>query len=367
VTLRNLPGLLALLLAPALGAPPEMGVVAPSRGGDMAFNAIPCVAATPAGTFVAAWTAHRAGRDPKLRIYAALSADGGRTWSAPSLLIDNPGKTDADPSIVIDGKRIVVLSTTLPVPGKILTTELWMTASEDEGRTWSTPVLAPHPHAYAEGKVHAGHKLKDGRLAFGYSWDIFCERGLAPATEGEMDTRAGLLFSNDGGRTWTAGGDIYARPPKISPHAVNGMDEPASVVLADGGIFALLRTGTDHLWQSRSRDSGATWSAPEPSPLQGHNAPASLWRLRGSNDVVVAWDNSPLHRWPLAVALSRDGCRTWSKPKVLVDTGGLQASYPSITQAPDGTIVVVWQQDRPDRVGRDVRWARFPRAWLLEE
>src|SRR5205085_2574660 len=98
------------------------------------------------------------------------------------------------------------------------------------------------------GKVHVGHRLKGGRLAVGYSWDIFCEQGLSPATEGEMEVRAGLMFSSDGGRHWVAGGDISARPAKLTPHAVNGMDEPATVILENGEVYSLLRTGTDHLW-----------------------------------------------------------------------------------------------------------------------
>ncbi len=316
---------------------------------------------------MAVWTAHRAGPNPKLRVVGALSTDGGKTWTAPRVLIDNPGKTDADPTLIMDGKRILVLSTTLPVPGKILNSEFWLTASDDEGRTWSKPVLAAHDHVYAEGKVHVGHKLRDGRLAVGYSWDLFCEKGLSPATEGEMDTVAGLLFSTDGGLHWTAGGDIYARPAKITPHAVNGMDEPATVVLENGDIFALLRNGTDHLYQSRSSDSGKTWSTPVPSPLQGHNAPAALWRLNGSNDVVVLWDNSPRNRYPLTAALSTNGCRTWSKPRPVAETGGEQVSYPSVTQDRSGNIVAVWQQDLPGRKGREIRIARMNRAWLSEE
>jgi len=33
-----------------------------------------------------------------------------------------------------------------------------MTASDDEGKTWSKPVLASHSHAYAEGKMHASRR-----------------------------------------------------------------------------------------------------------------------------------------------------------------------------------------------------------------
>jgi BNR repeat-like domain len=81
---------------------------------------------------------------------------------------------------------------------------------------------------------------------------------------------------------------------------------------------------------------------------------------------VVLWDNSPKDRYPLSVAISRDGCKSWSSPRVVAAGEGGQASYPSVTQAPDGTIVAVWQQELPNRKGREIRAARFNRAWLLE-
>jgi hypothetical protein len=344
----------------------QTGVVARADGAAFALNAIPCVTATPGGNLIAVWCARAADPKSKLRVVGVRSSDGGLTWTPPFALIDNAGKSDADPSIVIDGKRIVVLCSTLTVPGKILATETWVTASDDEGKSWTQPIQASQPHKYTDGKVHVGHKLKDGRLAVGYSWDVFCEKGLSPATEGEMELRAGLMFSSDGGRHWVAGGDMSAHPAKLTPHAVNGVDEPATVILENGEVYALLRTATDHLWESRSRDAGASWSAPVPSPLVGHNAPAALWRLRDSGDVVVAWNESPLNRWPLVAAISRDGCRTWSRSKVIVDTGGQQVSYPSVTQDRDGAIVAVWQQDLPGRKGREIRMARFDREWLLE-
>src|SRR6266498_1363001 len=104
--MRHFAWLIALTLPLGLVAQPETGVVARSDGAEYAFNAIPCVTVTAGSHLIAAWTAHRAGPQPKLRIVGALSSDGGRTWSGPFPLIDNPGKTDADPSLVIDGKRI---------------------------------------------------------------------------------------------------------------------------------------------------------------------------------------------------------------------------------------------------------------------
>jgi hypothetical protein len=45
---------------------------------------------------------------------------------------------------------------------------------------------------------------------------------------------------------------------------------------------------------------------------------------------------------------------------------GLQVSYPGLTQASDGSLVAVWQQALPDG-GRDIRWARFTRDWVLAQ
>ena len=39
-------------------------------------------------------------------------------------------------------------------------------------------------------------------------------------------------------------------------------------------------------------------------------------------------------------------------------------SYPGLTQTKDGVIVAVWQAQRDDG-GRDIRYARFTREWLL--
>ncbi len=346
----------------------ETGTVAPSDGGDFAINAYPVIARLQSGALLCVWTAARKGVLESYRIVGALSHDNGKTWGAPALLFQGNKALEADPNIVLNGRRVLVFSTTVPLPLKIEKTQIWMKSSDDLGETWSAPLEVPMPHRYVAGKIHVGHRLPDGTLIMGYAYDTWAEQGMIPATEGEMDIKSGVLRSRDGGRTWMAGGDLYVPCiPKSSPHSVSGLDEPSTVVLKDGTIAVLLRSAGTRLFQSRSRDGGLTWEKPEPSPLTSHNAPAALWRLEGPEDeILVVWDNSPRSRAPLCAALSRDGARSWSAPKVLSSPpAGVQASYPSATQASDGALVAVWQEDLPEGRGREIRIARFNRAWLL--
>ena len=77
-------------------------------------------------------------------------------------------------------------------------------------------------------------------------------------------------------------------------------------------------------------------------------------------EIIVVWNSSPLTRYPLSTAISADGGKTWSKPRIVAQTEALQVSYPGITQASDGTFVAVWQQALKDKTagifaGRDSR------------
>jgi predicted neuraminidase len=344
----------------------ETGVIARSDPQGFVINAYPVIARLSDGKLLCVFAAETAAKPPKMKIAASTSTDRGKSWSAPSVLFDHLQTEDADPNLLVDGNRVLAFSTTIPEPVRIDHSLIYMRESAD-GVHWGDEVLLTTPHRYIAGKIHQGHRLADGTLVMGYAWDTWAEQGMVPASEGEMDIKSGLLRSTDGGKTWTGGGDLYAQLPKTSPHAVSGLDEPASVVLADGRIMVLLRTSGTKLFQSWSSDGGKSWETPQASTLTGHNSPAALWKLDGSSNVLVAWDNSSTGRTPLAAALSSDGGKSWSEPKVVVDTkSSNQVSYPSVIQAQDGTMIVVWQQQLPQG-GREIRLARFNRAWLLEK
>jgi len=338
-------------------------VVHSSGGSRFQLNAIPQIAVLGDGRLMTVWAAGNAG-GRSMRVVASFSADDAHTWSAPRILIDDPEKVDTDPNILVDGRRVFVYCTRVNIPNRIDKSWTYMTRSEDNGATWSAPLEIAIPRQYISGKQHNAIKLDNGSYAMGIAWDLWAEEGMAARTEGEMNLSTGVLLSNDGVH-WTLHGDLHATVEKVTPGAINGLCEPALVQLANGEIFMLLRSGGSHPYVSRSDDEGVTWSEPKPSTLVGHNTPTALLRLRKhSDEILTVWDNSPLVRWPLTAAISADGGKSWSTPRVIAPGDGYQVSYPGVTQLPDGTFVAVWQQQLPSG-GRDIRWARFSREWVL--
>lgn len=359
--------LLLLCAVPQAGAAAdfETGVVAASDGAAFHRNTIPQVARLGDGRLMAVFGSYAKAPPPGGRIAAAFSADGGRTWGAPSVLYTEKqaDRFVGDPNMLVDGNNVFVYWTQTYSPNTIKKAWTWAIRSTDNGKTWSQPQEVFIPRQYTPGKQHNGIRLAGGNYAMGISWDHWPERGLNARTEGEMNLSSGILLSNDG-LNWTLYGDLHVFVEKVTPHSTNGLAEPSIVQLADGEILMFLRSGTSRHYESRSRDGGATWSAPVPSPLIGHNTPTALWRLDNSNEIAAVWNNSPINRFPLTVAISADGGRKWSPPRILANSRGPQISYPGLTQTTDGTIVAVWQAQRDDG-GRDIRYARFTRDWVL--
>ena len=287
------------------------------------------------------------------------SADDGRTWSAPVVLFggeapgSEAGESYADPNIVIvNDRRVLAFCVSLRYDENVWDlsrTRFWRRISEDGGETFGPLEELPRHKKYYVGTTHPGMRLRNGTLAMGYSWDKPAEVGRPAEGEGTMDLVAGMLISRDEGMTWQAGGDCYAdtsRAENALAHATNGLDEPAVVELPNGDLFLLARTGTNRLWQSVSHDGGLSWETPEPSPLTSHNCPAALLRLVDGAVLVVS-NNHPTRRFNLSVAVSTDGCRTWSAPRKIGPVGGseeTEAAYPALCQLADSTLVAVFYQ-----------------------
>ena len=77
------------------------------------------------------------------------------------------------------------------------------------------------------------------------------------------------------------------------------------------------------LYFSFSENQGKNWSALEPGNIKSPLSPASIERIPGTGDLLLAWNNSyaPIRdggkRTPFNVAISKDEGKTWQKIKTV--------------------------------------------------
>jgi hypothetical protein len=312
----------------------------------------------------------------KYVVVGRMSKDSGQTWGAAFLVLDGPAdgsRTAADPSIVVAGGKVIVM---VPMcgppqpPFEYGDTRLWQVTSTDNAATWSKPAEMQVPRARPCVSGRPGIVLGDGTILMPYWWDFMFQTGsTGMAMIGDIPGVSGTMISKDGGATWTLSTDVYGEWC-ARPKLLRTADEPAIVAVSDKDIFMVLRSARDdgYAEETWSHDGGRTWELPKPGKLHGFNTPTGLWRMK--NDWVVRlWDDSKnALRFPLVASISKDNCRTWSSPRTLVafpagSKWPVQASYPGVVEAADGSLVAVWCHVTPD--GKWI-WAsgRFNVDWL---
>lgn len=194
--------------------------------------------------------------------------------------------------------------------------------SEDDGATWSRPIEIGTGDYCGGYGMRGAAVLPDGDV-------------LLPLSDVPVYEQVFTVRSDDGGRSWQA-------PEAVAAQDGMALEEPAPLVLADGTVLMLLRDNVSHtLHAVRSQDGGRSWSAPEPTGIEGY--PAHIVAVEDGRIGAVVGQRRPPYR--ISIFWSRDGGRGFDLDHPTVVRDGLPSKdlgYPTAALRRDGSMFVAY-------------------------
>jgi Neuraminidase (sialidase) len=229
----------------------------PSDDGKVIDHAFVDIAADAAGTFHAVWLDAREGRHGKGLRYAR-STDGGQTWSK-NLTLDPETCECCWNKIAVgrDGNVYVLFRQANP-------RDMAVVASHDGGKTWGKPVTAGAFGWDINACPHVGGGLAiNGDKLFAAVW----------TARGHGANGAFIVASHDAGRS-------FGPPVQLG----NPQSWHPDLATAGGMLVATWDAYTDAgpaVFEATSHDDGKTWSAP--AQLSAFGVTASVPRAVATN------------------------------------------------------------------------------------
>lgn len=298
------------------------------------------------------------------------STDGGRTWSAHSIVYEEGGDakiTIGNPCPVVDQSTGTIWMPLCRDNKRVLITQ-----SDDDGRTWSKPRdvsadVVGKDWVWVATGPGIGIQLQTGPHKGRLVIPSDHRRTLADKSS---EWNSHMMYSDDHGATWKIGKPIQA-----------GGNECQVVERADGSLLVNTRM-QGHFQGLRglatSTDGGETFTpiAHEkqlPCPkCQGGMIrlsaaePNRLGPLLVSNPFPPPTDDPKKPsgaRVRLTLRISDDDGRTWSAGRRLYEG---PSAYSCLAELADGTMLCIYEGGEKSAYSR-LRLARFNRAWLANE
>ncbi|CAG7645390.1 exo-alpha-sialidase [Paenibacillus allorhizosphaerae] len=320
-------------------------VWAPGEG-DVMTHMVFGLAVSMKGTILAFAEAriHYADHGPH-HLVLKRSTDGGATWEAAQRIeMSEDGECWANPTALSDrvtGKLFVFYA----LNAHNVSTRMFFKVSSDDGLTWSerTEVtgLLQQSNRYGwtlflPGPGH-GLQLRDGRLVLQY----WARKDIAlPAAERCYGN--GVLYSDNHGATWQAGG-VVPLVPEL------GNNESRLVELESGALLLNARVnGLRHRVISVSSDRGLTWSQPYSDtafPARwGCDSGLASWSGQEPASGAPVWLYSTIKgKRPdpdnaLEVSISYDEGASWTTQK---DVFRGPCNYSDVAVMPDSIVVLI--------------------------
>lgn len=319
-----------------------------------------------------------------ISVYMSRLPAGGRTWSAPVRLSEDPERSEQNPVLFPAPDGRLWLLWTSQRAGNQDTAVVMHRISSDMGYAWTEPsVLIDRPGSFVRQPVIV-NKAGEWLLPL-----FRCRQIPGQKWVGDADYSA-VALSRDAGSTW----EIRPLPGSLGCVHMN------IVPMDDGSMLAFFRSRwADHIYRTRSVDGGHSWEPPEPTTLPNNNSSIQCVKLRDGRLAMVfnrssaaaatqrreslydeieddeaqapgpgfgiegheeapppderkAFWGAP--RAPLCLAFSPDGGLSWPESQDLEvgdgfcltnnskDSMNREYSYPSIIQGSDGRIHVAY-------------------------
>lgn len=255
------------------------------------------------------------------------SLDGGKTWSAPSILYEHNEYDCAPGSDLIKTKNgDLILAIQLRSSSATDLDKTIIMVSKDNGLSWLvTNELTPYAVPY--GKII---ELDDGTLvlpAYGY-----------------MAGGGALYKSFDSGSSWNYFSAVVKNDLNIPFGKIGwtSYTETAVLPISSNEWVAFIRGNTygelsyqNKIYFSRSVDGGKTWSSPE---YQFEGASPELIRIDNLKILLCLSSRDVNIGYGVRCHLSIDNGLTWGAHKFLVNTNKSDSGYPSIIFGEQGTL-----------------------------
>lgn len=279
--------------------------------------------------YFAIWSNGRRDEDaPGQRVLFSTSADF-RTWTVPTPLLDVQQGRHSERVLTAAGfhqhlGRLVAYVGCYEYrpecldhgqrrpgdQGHMDTTLLAMTTTD--GVQWDGPVDLHLPIVPNHGpqRTASGRLIISGNISFPYTDDPGGLRNWRMTGIYPPALAAGIV--DDSESFWQV---------KAAAGWSAGLCEGSFYQTGDGGLHMLLRSNTERLWVTESRDDGTTWSAPVPTEFSDNATKFHFGRLPDGRFYYVGCPD-PDRRWqrcPLVLSLSDDGV-CFDRHFILADT-----------------------------------------------
>lgn len=309
-----------------------------------------------------AWSEFYGGADDfaGARIAGRLSSDGGRTWGARFIVVENTSRMNTfNPSFLRLSSG--ALSLFYFHQEALDNVKQHMRQSFDEGQTWTEAVcITPDPVRQFMVNDRAV-RLSSGRIVLPISW--------APTWSDvppNASFRSLCWYSDDDGGTWHRGRGEVCLPKR-------GAMEPVVVERRDSTLLMVIRTQLGHQYRSESYDDGETWTEAKPIvDIIGSEAPANVKRIPGTGDLLIVWNRvfdplrSAFGRTPLTAAISHDDGGSWAKFRNLETEANHSYAYPSVLFRAN-EVLLTYYRSRGVTKGWELKLTILPLDWFYEE